>query len=132
MELDDHAGNNRFELSAGDAGASTCCVLDHGVVKGRGDGLRQATTRGVGQVALSGVYQPMRAGLPLAECIEVDTAEEIGRDSELDAVTALTGGCHQSEGEVVEWEVERLRRGSAGGRGEIARVADLHLFCWCA
>jgi hypothetical protein len=43
-----------------------------------------------------------------------------------------------SEGEIVEGvfgrkgEVKRLGRGSAGGRGEVARVADLHRFSWCA
>jgi len=67
-------------------------VLDEGAVKGRGDGFRASTARGVGQVAFSGLYQPMGARLLLAECIEVDTAEEIGWDGELDAVTALTSG----------------------------------------
>ena len=67
-------------------------MLDQGAVKGRGDGFRALTTRGVGQVAFSGFDQPMSAGLLLAECIEVDTAEEIGWNGELDAVTARTDG----------------------------------------
>jgi hypothetical protein len=67
-------------------------VLDQGAVEGRGDGFRALTTRGVGQVAFSGFYEPMRARLLLAEGIEVDTAEQVGRDGELDAVTALTDG----------------------------------------
>ena len=72
VEFDDDAGDDRFELSTGDAGASTRCVLDEGAVKGRGDGVRALTIKGVSQAALSGVYEPMRAMLltPLA----VDTA----------------------------------------------------------
>jgi len=44
------------------------------------------------QAAFCGFDQPMGARLLLAERIEVDTAEQVGWDGELDAVTALTDG----------------------------------------